>query len=183
MDSRKFMFVNCWNMSDYESPALWSIHSGGGEAVAIQSTYARLRDSLSVATQKVAIGVVKYVDYEADPVSNGSFYVSSRAGAFHLPATYKRKGFEHERELRALLINIPTKKSDAIDVSDVIDKRAIARTLGHYVPADIHALVERVYVSPTAARWFLDLVGAFADALGFAWLHPVPSALDIPPTF
>ena len=41
--TRSMMYVNCWCMSECESPALRKLYGEGDRAVAIQSTYARLR--------------------------------------------------------------------------------------------------------------------------------------------
>ena len=60
-----------------------------------------------------------------------------------LPALYKRKAFEHERELRAVYMWV------------FITGEA---PLGEYEPVNVDALVESVYVAPGAPRWFRDTV-------------------------
>ena len=167
-DSRAWLFVNCWCMSQYESPALWRLYGKGIRAVAIKSTFARLRDSLSAAPQPIHIGTVNYVDYETEVVPAGN--------PLHL-AFHKRRGFEHERELRAVFMHVPTKEKG------IIDTDAMTLTTGHPIPVDIATLIDSVFVAPTAEPWFLELVRSVAANLGFPNLTIMPSRLDIPPRF
>ncbi len=41
---RQWKFLSCWHMNEGESAAMWRLYSRGNEAIAVQSTYARLRD-------------------------------------------------------------------------------------------------------------------------------------------
>src|SRR6266581_7483717 len=43
---REWIFVNCWHMNNYESAAMWQLYAQKNEGIAIQSTFARLKDSL-----------------------------------------------------------------------------------------------------------------------------------------
>jgi hypothetical protein len=43
---RQETFVSCWSASDHESHALWRIYCGPDEGVAIQTTFAKLRESV-----------------------------------------------------------------------------------------------------------------------------------------
>src|SRR5882672_3676568 len=36
MDYRKFVYINCWHMSDHESAALWRLYLKSDEGIAIQ---------------------------------------------------------------------------------------------------------------------------------------------------
>jgi hypothetical protein len=44
---RKWIFINCWHVNSYESAAMWQLYVQKSEGIAIRSTFARLRDSLS----------------------------------------------------------------------------------------------------------------------------------------
>lgn len=41
---REWTYVNSWHMNERESAAMWKLYARTNEAVAIQSSYARLRD-------------------------------------------------------------------------------------------------------------------------------------------
>ena len=43
---RGWTYVNCWHMSDVDSEAMWKLYANDEGAVAIQSTYDRLRSVL-----------------------------------------------------------------------------------------------------------------------------------------
>ena len=61
-------FVNCWQLSDDESPAMWGIYVDGSDGLAIRSTVRRLIDCLSTSSVKIHIGTVDYVDFKKDPL-------------------------------------------------------------------------------------------------------------------
>lgn len=58
---REFFFSSCWRASDDESEAMWQRYCPSGQGVAIQTTYAKLRDSLPDHTH---IGLVSYIDHD-----------------------------------------------------------------------------------------------------------------------
>lgn len=58
---REFFFASCWRASDDESEAMWQRYCPSGQGVAIQTTYAKLRDSLPDHTH---IGLVSYIDHD-----------------------------------------------------------------------------------------------------------------------
>lgn len=143
--TKGWSFVSCWHMNDYESAAMWKIYSTSKESMCLQTTFARLRD---VLPQDVYIGVVNYISYERDTIPAGNTF---------WPLTYKRRSFEHERELRAVWSNMASVSSA---------RPAVAAGL-EYEPApqecvwkdvDLGALIETVFVSPAAKPWFLELL-------------------------
>jgi hypothetical protein len=123
------VFVSCWNLSEYESAVLWSLY---GKGIAIESTFAGLRDGLTTP-EPVYIGRVTYIDYENDffPADNGYHAI-----------VHKRRYFEAEKELRAV---IPGQthadpEDDGIWTGD--PRTGIAATV------DLTRLVRRVWVAP-----------------------------------
>ncbi len=148
---REWTFVNCWHMNEYESAAMWKLHLKSDEGVAIQSTYRRLADSFKKDDPtEIWIGTVNYIDYEREhiPIENGMY-----------PFIYKRKSFEHEKELRAVIWYRPQPQPVSTSNGSVYRVRDCDILLnGFQVPVDLERLVETVYVSPTAQDWFEDLV-------------------------
>src|ERR1700690_932937 len=88
---RWWVAASCWHINEQESAGMWKLYTKTNEAVCIQSTFRKLRDAFGSA---VRVGLVRYVDYEKDwiPESNPL-----------APFLYKRKSFEHEHEVRALI--------------------------------------------------------------------------------
>lgn len=92
-NSRKHTFLNCWHMSEYESEAMWRLYSGGNnDAVAIQTTYKRLYESIDRAPN-VNIGMVRYTDYAHEIFGINNAYWC------------KRKSFDYEKEVRAIIVD------------------------------------------------------------------------------
>lgn len=125
---RKYTYISCWHSNNYESEAMWKLYAVNvTNAIAIQTTTRRLYEALD-RNPYIDIGKIKYIDYRNTfaPV-NGSYW-------------YKRKAFEHEREVRAILR----------------DHRHTG--LGVAVPVDTEKLIERIYISPYAPKWFEEVV-------------------------
>lgn len=130
--SRELLFVSCWHLNEHESAAMWRLYLKSDEGVAVQSTLARMIQAFTVAPRSVFMGQMAYIDYDVDsmPTGNGFFL-----------ALHKRRSFEHERELRAIVT--PHELEDRI---------------GIIVPVDLRSLIERVFVAPNSHPWVRDLV-------------------------
>lgn len=143
-ENRKYVFINCWHLNHYESAAMWNIYSKTNESIAIQSTFKRLRESFSSNSKKIYIGKVNYADYNADWIPEGNILS---------PFIYKRKSFEHEKELRAIYYEPPPPAEDG-----KIHFNQEALYDGVNVDIDIDKLIEAIYISPLADEWFHNLI-------------------------
>ena len=142
---REMTFVNSWCVSEHESAAMWPLYIQGAEGIAVQSTFNRLIESMKKYEDfNVFIGEIKYLDYNTEAIPPGQIL---------LPLTTKRKSFEHEKELRALIWTLQHGKNK-------LEDNKFASTLGLSVPINLDKLIESIYVSPTAAHWFLNLIKA-----------------------
>ena len=150
---RKWTAVNSWHMNEYESAAMWKLYLKSDEGIAIQSTFKRLAQSFNECKEhNIWIGMVKYIDYTKDemPFNNIFFRI-----------TTKRKSFEHERELRAAVAEFPLPSVKHLKNHDPFAN-------GLYVPVNLELLIERVFVSPTAEKWFSDLVQSVTQKYGLS---------------
>lgn len=154
--------VNCWHRNPTESMAMWKLYLSGGDGIAIQSTYRRLKNSFAITNEIVNIGCVTYIDYDS-----GLFNSTDVDYRF----MHKEKCFEHEREVRCLLHKWP----DNIQDPPVIGN-------GISIPIEIDTLIESVYVSPASADWFLDVVNV---TLKNFWKETpaIKSKLKTPPIY
>jgi len=134
-------FVNCWYTSDSESFAMWRLYTYGGEGVAIKSTIGRFKACFKTTQERIWIGKVSYVNY--DTWSPPKSKRRQRSFSWIEPFFLKRKCFEHECEVRAL-INKASKKQNY--------------DIGFNVSIDVTELIECIYVDPNAKKWFIDLV-------------------------
>lgn len=144
--AQEYHFINCWHCSEWESAAMWKLYLQGGEGIAIQSTVGRLKECFSSTTGGQYIARVRYADADQVVLPLG----------FHMPLIlWKRPSYEHEKEVRAIIFhNRPEEIYE--DVTPV----------GVYVPCDLETLIERVYIAPTAARWFSETVQGLLDKFG-----------------
>lgn len=155
-------FINCWHLNNHESAAMWKLYLKGKEGIAIQSTYQNLQDCFSIVERKIFIGQVKYIDFETEllDLSNGSIFA---------PFTYKRKSFEHEKEVRAI-----TTETNNLWERNIVD--------GFNIPVNLDTLIKNIYVPPNAPYWFEKLVKSVIKRYGFD--YPVTkSGLDRPPLY
>ena len=175
---RKLTFINSWHMNEFESVAMWRLYLKSGEGIAFQSTLKRLSESFT-NKDRILFGMINYVgDYTKD-LSINNF---NKITFWHLsyPFFFKRKCFEYEKELRAVILTEPvTEKAK----KQYLTKRGIrGMPEGLDEPVDLHMLVEKIYVSPTAEKWFGELVKSVVEKYGFN-IAVVPSPLADNPTF
>jgi hypothetical protein len=126
--SRKRVFISCWHENTQESEAMWRLYSSYiDNAIAIRTTYKSLYESLG-RNPSISIGRVKYIDFNKSFAGvNDSFW-------------RKRKSFEHEKEVRAL----------------VHDHECLEK--GKAIHCNLETLIEEVYLSPKAPEWFVTLL-------------------------
>jgi len=149
--SRQRTYVNCWHVNEHESAAMWQLHSREDASIAIQSRCLLLQQCLPA---HVSVGLVRYTDYDKEPIP--PFNILDYC-------LHKRKSFEHERELRAL---IWTLEADA-------KTREPAWTVepgqpGILVPVNLATLIETIYVAPGCPLWFEELVGKVTRRFGLS---------------
>lgn len=165
--NRKFNFINCWHINEYESEAMWNLYSQSSDAIAIQTTYNKFKLSFKNTHEHVYIGKVKYIDYNKEYIPIGNVFY---------PYLHKRMSFKHERELRALVSKYPhLKKGESIINREVAE-------FGINIPVEIDTLIENVYVSPLASRWFADLVQKLIYRYGYN-ISVIHSRLSEEPIF
>jgi hypothetical protein len=140
---RKFVFINCWHLNDFESAAMWELYLKTDEGISIKSNFKRLKESIIDTESKVHIGKVNYVDYE-------DYWMPEGNALF--PYLHKRKSFEHEKELRAIILKLPM-------IEDI--------DFGINIKIDIETLIEGIYIAPTAPKWFAELVESVVKRYGF----------------
>jgi hypothetical protein len=150
INQRKRAFINCWHENEFESEAMWHLYSNYLEnAIAIKSTYKKLYESLGKNTA-VQIGKVKYIDFTK--------YYAGINDCFW----YKRKSFEHEREVRAITY---------------CDKNF---TNGKLIECNLNMLINTVVISPYAKNWFTDLVKNVTTKYGYTFSVLQSNLIDEP---
>ncbi|QHI73610.1 hypothetical protein [Aminipila terrae] len=132
------IFINCWHENEYESEAMWKMYSKNVEnAIAIQTNFGELKKQIG---EKASIGKVKYIDYSKRFVGINKVYWN------------KRKAFEFEREVRAIVHGFDECGKNGIEIK-----------------IDLKELICNVYVSPYAPSWFCELVKDIIKKYGYGF--------------
>jgi len=77
------------------------------------------------------------------------------------PFIHKRKAFEHEKELRAVIVRSPPPSPKGLDFKvETIQK-------GIPVPVDLRALIQRVYIAPRAPVDLVDDIRSLIEKHGY----------------
>lgn len=137
-------YISCWHQNDVESDAMWRLYTRDlTQGVAIQSTCGRLRDSFvrEYLRGPITIAPVEYIDY------------SLPLGLSDNPCWFKKKAFEHENEIRTVIMfDYPSEEK---------------APKGWQLPIDPAVLIENLYISPTAQPWFVELVKDVVGKYGY----------------
>jgi len=143
--TRKQVFLNCWHQSEHESAAMWELYAQKNEGLAIVSTFNKLESSFTVAEgHDIHFGQINYIDYSdikkpsSDPIK---------------PFAYKRKSFEHEKEVRAII--------HCEDKDKCLYK-------GIFIPININKVIDHIHVAPYADDWIVDLISNLLNKYGLS---------------
>lgn len=160
---RETFLLNCWHENAFESAAMWDLYDRTGNGVAVRTTMARLKRSFARTEEIVYIGRVRYIDYERE------VWTSQEMNTLY-PTVHKRKSFEHEREVRAVIWNmskLPMKHGmrDGKPFGH-LDFDANPISHGVLVQVQLADLVEQVYVAPNSQLWMHDLIRRLCNRYG-----------------
>jgi hypothetical protein len=140
--AKRAIYINCWHRSAGESEAMWNLYASSGYGVAVQSTYDRLVATLPSAIHNGCYaGIVRYTDHHTESMPGGNIFYA---------VTHKRRAFEHEKEMRAIVW--------LGDLGFDVDPDQSANPIGLSIPITLAKIIEAVYVSPAAPPWFTDAV-------------------------
>jgi hypothetical protein len=153
-------YISCWQASEYESAAMWDVYQKEGRAVAVNTTWSRLTQSL-LGPWTVRGGRVNYVDYR-----NHRIPLDNQYSRF----MYKRQSFDFEKEARLILwAEAPGGPAwDPTDDSPIISSSFSKESapIGLNVPVDLEKLIRWVYVAPGSPPWIPHLISAINRRYG-----------------
>jgi hypothetical protein len=147
---RSWTFLNCWTAAPTESIAMWRLYVGGGNGLAIESSYTRLTQVLGYE-KPVFVGAVKYVNWDQRLIPEGSTFA---------PFLYKRNGFEYEHEVRAMIQDMPALPNMEPDWDRPVEP-------GRNVPVEVRHLITRVRLSPVSDPWYHEVVHSVIEKFGY----------------
>ena len=162
-NARRSCYINCWHINENESEAMWRLYSQSTFAIAIKSTYSKLRDVLPTPDEfgqpyvGPFLGKVTYLDHFVDKLPTGNLLS---------PIMNKRPSFQHEQECRAMIWRPEPDNYVLQRDSESIFK---SYSVGLSIEIDLPKLIELTVVSPLAPSWFLESVADVTERYGFQW--------------
>jgi hypothetical protein len=167
---RQCTAVNCWHLSQYESEAMWKLYIYAHQGIAVCSSVSKLIGSFpDDKALLVHVGKVKYIDFDTEPIPAGNLLT---------PFLYKRKSFEHERELRAV-----AGKAEITESDDSFSLKVLNEPFskpGEDVAVDLSELIASIHLAPGSPAWMERLVASVASRYGLD-VPVVRSKLDDEP--
>ena len=160
----KQFLVNCWHMNEVESSNMWKAYAGRGYGVAVQSTFRKLAGSFHVAEDTVWIGPVSYSENTLMNALTRCRYKIEAMNSY-IPLMVKRKYYEDEKEVRAVIWN-----------------RKPLGDEGKYIQVDLNVLLDKIILAPQTEKWVLNLVKSVAKAYKIE-VDVEPSILDQGPLY
>jgi hypothetical protein len=181
----QFFFISSFHINEHESAAMWKIYTKNDEGIAIQTTCQSLKQSFDQNDQdEVILGPIKYIDYDSQRIAD-----DDKFGKFF----FKRKSFEHESEIRAIIYKVNL--SDSTQLREEVDEFDMPYTIeetvsyldqpekGFYVTVNLDSFIEKIYIAPTSPEWFKELVISVVKIYGLSEKLVMQSRLDENPIY
>lgn len=143
---KQYTCVSCWQKNEEESALMWEVYPRSDNGIAIQSTYNSLRQSFENEKKRdLYPGVVHYTN---------DILKSKPENTFE-PFFRKRIQFSDEHEIRVIYQEIDkgSQQGSTIDFANH----------GTYFRVDLSKLIQNIYISPKAEKWFPNLVQSIVD--------------------
>jgi hypothetical protein len=156
---RHAIFLSCWHSHESETEGMWSRYSEGG--IAIKTSFWRLSWAISHVAHPIFIGMVKYIDFEAQAIPSSNGY------AVFTPYLFKRLEFFHEAEVRMVTFDAGSAPT-LINGQYIHLKEDIAPPPFVRVPVDPAVLIDRVIVAPNTSAEYENQIRELLGTAGMA---------------
>jgi len=139
---KKFVVINCWQINNSESDAMWRIYLKTNDGVAIQTTQKRPTECFNNTNENVLLSKVRYIDYENNIWYNSIEYPHTNYN-LNAPFIHKRLEYIHEKEYRVLYEIPNTNQRENFWENQKNDK-------GLLIPINVNTLIDKIILAPTA---------------------------------
>lgn len=160
---RPTYYVSCWHMAPDENVAMWDRYVQSNDAIAIGSTFVRLRSVLD--PRVIEVGMIRYIDYDKQRLPS----LNQLQLIMH-----KRHFFRDEREVRAVMWSMTPERA-RVEPFLTPDGR------GFLAQIDPKALIERVVLHPRIKSKSVSRIAALCSAVGLP--APRASRMGAQPSF
>lgn len=180
---RDITYLSCWHNKGHESAAMWSKYGNEDGAIAIESSVGNLRRALTPTDHQVHIGEVEYTifnednrDENEDDISdvdpdelNPKFLLTNEEANVFSSFLYKRKSFDYEDEIRAIIQKPSYAENE--DEEDALPIRIQTDDGRKYLKDEtdpdqkginphisVPELIDKIHVSPGSRDWILETI-------------------------
>jgi hypothetical protein len=184
---RDCTYISCWHQKGTESAAMWSKYGGDHGAIAIETSVRRLRQALEDTDHVVHIGEVDYhifkeeyrdeneenLDVNAEKL-NPEFLLTRNESHSFAPFLYKRKSFDYEEEVRAIIQEPPLTDEPEDDSSTIrintedetkhLQLNGDLERSGYDVDIFIEDLINHIHVAPETGGWVIETIREAVNA-------------------
>jgi hypothetical protein len=137
IEAKNEFYANCWHVNEDDSQAMWRLYTSHGDAICVKSNYQLLAEELP---RQCFLWCINYIDYKTAVFNFGNKF------SFII---HKRKSYEHERELRAVVWT----RADPPHQFNLVNSNE-----GMIVPVTLANLVQEILVSPYAKPPLIEVV-------------------------
>jgi DUF2971 family protein len=155
--------VNCWQINQNESDAMWRLYLKDNEGVAIQTTAGKMMSVIESCPEEVECSKVRYLDYATDIWFDPVGYPHTKYNLI-IPLIHKRKEFQHENEFR-----LYQTAREALNNEQYWNTQPLET--GKLISFDVATLIEKVIFPPTSDQPSQDKIVALAEQYGFAFQY------------
>jgi len=148
-------FATCWHASEHESDAQWKLYASSGTGIAIVSTMACVKQFVDLSPYAHGIlSQVEYVDFD-----NHNMRRQTGGCTVIRPGHLKRKSFEHEKEVRGIIMTNLIVDGGTLTMDDAsLERQRLSQPLGISAKVDLKGLIQSIVVSPIAQGFVEELV-------------------------
>lgn len=146
--------VNCFNVAEHESNAMWHVYGKGNNCVAITTSLGDLKKCFKeFVDYDVFIGQIDYIDYSKALVDESNYLI---------PLLHKAPFYSYENEIRCLILddgdNSLFEDNEPSPWGELLGESRAQYSPGTYVPVDLSRLIKEVTIGPSADDWFIHAV-------------------------
>lgn len=135
-------YISCWNKGEVESYSLWKIYTNPNTGVAIKTTVGDLKKSMN--NDAIKIYKTEYINFNEKEIDCE-------------PPRYDREtrsGFRINRDVREVYKDKPYSSEEEIRAVYIVN----SRKSGINFSVDLSTLINEIYISPFAPKWFDELI-------------------------
>jgi hypothetical protein len=141
---KQYTCISCWQKNEEESAHMWELYPRSDNGIAIQSSFNILCQSFENEKRDLYAGEVHYTND-----------IKSKLDNTFEPFFRKRIYHKDDHEIRVIYQEIDKGSQQGSTINSAVH--------GTYITVDLNKLIQNIYISPKAEKWFPNLVQSIVD--------------------